>query len=216
MVTAVRKRRLTKAEALEQARRQVTQPRPKPRRPARDEGEEGPSRGRERWISLPPHLMSYIGEEAVICDGFIWTHRRDRKPYEATADGTKRFKVRPVCLGPVAQLDPDSCPPVIAEKGGSGNPDARSIKSPFSVSGEKATRPSDRLSPEQGTFDTLLGRPKKTKFDVRILALAGEGMGARTIARIINREANDAVISFNTVARRLKDLSREANAQEVL
>ena len=32
-------------------------------------------RDRERWLTLPNHLAYYAGEQGVISQGAIWTHR---------------------------------------------------------------------------------------------------------------------------------------------
>jgi hypothetical protein len=108
MVQSPRKprKRLTRAEALEQARKQMKedQARPKPRRVA-DEDSSG-QRDRERWIALPKHLAQYMGEQAVISSGWIWTHRIDRIHSWTDSQGNKHTPVRLVCLGPVTALDP--------------------------------------------------------------------------------------------------------------
>jgi hypothetical protein len=100
MVQSPRKprKRLTQAEALEQARRQIkeAEARPKPKRVA-DEDSSG-QRDRERWVTLPKHLAAYIGEEAVISQGWLWTHRIDRLHATTDAQGTKHIPVRLVCL----------------------------------------------------------------------------------------------------------------------
>jgi hypothetical protein len=83
---------LTRAEALEQARKQMKedQARPKPRRVA-DEDSSG-QRDRERWIALPKHLAQYMGEQAVISSGWIWTHRIDRIHSWTDSQGNKQLR----------------------------------------------------------------------------------------------------------------------------
>jgi hypothetical protein len=99
------RKRLTQAEALEQARRQIkeAEARPKPKRAANDDSAE--TRERERWVVLPKHLAAYVGEEAVICQGWLWTHRVDRLQATTDTQGIKHIPVKLVCLGPVDALD---------------------------------------------------------------------------------------------------------------
>ena len=68
------------------------------------------SRDRERWISLPKHLAAYIGEQAVISQGWLWTHRIDRHSATTDSQGTTHIPARLVYLGPVDALDPNYKP----------------------------------------------------------------------------------------------------------
>ena len=111
MVTTLPKpkqsKRLTQAEALEQARAQIkeTEARPRPKRVA---GEDSSGqRDRERWITLPTHLAVYGGEQAVISSGWLWTHRLNRLHSWTDSQGNKHTPVYLVCLGPVDALDPN-------------------------------------------------------------------------------------------------------------
>src|SRR5919106_5758329 len=113
-VPAKARKRLTQAEALEQARAQMRAERvsPKPKRATprdgvrvTDEDISGP-RDRERWITLPKHLSIYVGEQAVISQGYVWTHRVDRRAARTDDNGVKRTPVRLVNLGPVDALNP--------------------------------------------------------------------------------------------------------------
>jgi hypothetical protein len=59
----------------------------------------------DRWITLPPHLALYPGEQAVINSSYVWTHRMDRS--KSLADGgVMRVPVRPLCLGTTDVLTP--------------------------------------------------------------------------------------------------------------
>src|SRR5919106_683115 len=90
------RKRLTQAEALEQARARIlaeeSSPKPKP---ATDEDSSGP-RDRERWITLPKHLALYPKEQAVISQGHIMTHRADRRSAWVDDKGVKHTPVRGV------------------------------------------------------------------------------------------------------------------------
>jgi hypothetical protein len=59
----------------------------------------------DRWITLPPHLALYPGEQAVINSDYVWTHRMDR-PQSLADGGVMRVPVRPVCLGTTDVLTP--------------------------------------------------------------------------------------------------------------
>jgi hypothetical protein len=98
--------------ALEQVRKQIKedQTRSKPRGVADEDSSE--TRDRERWVSLPKHLAQYTEERAVVSQGWLWTHRLDRRHATTDSQGTKHIPVRLVCLGPVAALDPNYEPKI--------------------------------------------------------------------------------------------------------
>jgi hypothetical protein len=194
------RKRLTQAEALEQARAQIKedQARPKPKRVA-DEDSSG-QRDRERWITLPKHLAQYLGEQAVISSGWIWTHRIDRHSARVDSDGVKLIPVHPVCLGPVDALDPNYKP----ENLGLGQPTIEGDKTPDFMLGSDASCSSEHLSGNEGVLSPLGGRPKKNGHDELILQLAGEGKGAKAIARALHRHGIE--MSYRTVARRLAEI----------
>jgi hypothetical protein len=129
------RKRLTQAEALEQARRQMkeAEARPKPKRAANDDSVE--TRDRERWVVLPKHLAAYVGEQAVISSGWIWTHRLDRLHSWTDSQGNKHTPVRLVCLGPADALDPNYKP----EKKELSQPTAEGDKTPDFVLGSDAS-----------------------------------------------------------------------------
>jgi len=168
---------LTQAEALEQVRAQIRaeQFHPKERRTS---GEDAPdTRDRERWIALPKHLAQYVGEQAVIRSGWIWTHRIDRIHSWTDSQGNKHIPVRLVCLGPVAALDPHYKP----ENKALGQSTVEGDKIPNFVLGSKARCSSDHLSENEGVLSPLGGRPKKNGHDELILQLAAEGMEANSV-----------------------------------
>src|ERR671919_762379 len=97
-VPAKARKRLTQAEALEQARVRIQAEKvsPKPKQIA-DEERPGP-RDREQWMTLPRHLARYVGEQAVVSQGYIWTRRKDRKGRKASwidDRGVKHTPTRP-------------------------------------------------------------------------------------------------------------------------
>jgi hypothetical protein len=192
--------RLTQAEALEQARKQMKedQARPKPKRVADEDSSE--TRDRDRWVGLPKHLSQYIGEQAVISQGVLWTHRIDRHSATTDSQGTKHIPVRLVCLGPVAALDPN----YQREKTGLGQRAPEGNKSRDFVLNGNASQPSSHRASEGGNSDTPLGRPKTRLDDVLILKLAAEGQGVKAIARALGREGQK--VSHMTIARRLTEL----------
>jgi hypothetical protein len=130
-----RSKRLTQAEALERVRKQMkeAEARPKPKRVA-DEDSSGP-RDRDRWVSLPKHLAQYVGEQAVVSQGWLWTHRIDRHSARVDSDEVKRTPVHPVCLGPVDALDPNYKP----KNKGLGQSTVEGDKTPDLVLGLEAT-----------------------------------------------------------------------------
>jgi hypothetical protein len=195
-----RRKRLTQSEALEQARAQIkeAEARSKPRRAANDDSSE--TRDRERWIVLPKHLAAYVGEEAVISQGWLWTHRIDRHSASVDSDGVKRMTVYPVCLGPVAALEANYQP----EKPGLGKQTAEGNKSRDFVLNSHASQPSDHLVSDGGNSDTLLGRPRTQLDDGLVLKLAAEGQGVKAIARSLRRQGQK--VSHMTIARRLAAL----------
>jgi hypothetical protein len=105
-----RRKRLTQAEALEQARAQIKEagPRSKPKRVADEDSSE--VRDRDRHVILPKHLAQYAEEQAVVSQGALWTHRLDRHSATTDSQGTTHIPVRLVCLGPVDALDPNFKP----------------------------------------------------------------------------------------------------------
>jgi hypothetical protein len=92
------RKRVTKAEALKQARAQIWAKKvlPKPR-PARDEDSPRP-RDRDRWFILPKHLAAYAGELGVISQGHIWTYRVDRQRVGSTATESSTTRSRAYTL----------------------------------------------------------------------------------------------------------------------
>jgi hypothetical protein len=101
------RKRPTQAEALEQARAQIQAEKVSPKtKRATDEVSSSP-RDREQWITLPKHLAIYVGEQAVVSQGHIWTHRIDRREAWTDDKGVKHTPVKAVYLGPVEALDPN-------------------------------------------------------------------------------------------------------------
>jgi hypothetical protein len=202
------RKRLTQAEALEQARARLQEEEssPKPRR-ARAEDNTGP-RDRERWITLPKHLAMYPGEIGVIDQGWIWSHRIDRRAARTDANGVKHTPVRVVCLGPVDALNPN----FKHENKRPGQRNAKGVKTSQFVLGSDATCTDDRLSSgkgflappfnsDQGRFG---GRPKKDGHDDLILRLTKEGLGCKAIARVLRRDG--VSLSPSTICRRLEKI----------
>ena len=199
MVNAATKtrKRLTQAEALDQARARIQAEKvsPKPKRVA-DEDSLGP-RDREQWITLPKHLSMYVGEQGVISQGYVWTHRVDRRAGWTDADGVKHYPYRGVYLCPVDALDPNyQC-----ENKGPGQRTAKGDKTPSSVLDSEASSSDGHLLETEGVLSPLGGRPGKDGHDDLILQLAAEGKGSKTIARTLNRDGIE--ISYRTVSRRL-------------
>jgi hypothetical protein len=194
------RKRLTQAEALEQARRQMkeAETRSKPKRVADEDSSE--VRDRDRHVILPKHLAQYVGEEAVVSQGVLWTHRLDRHSATTDSQGTKHIPVKLVCLGPAAVLDPNNQP----AKSGLGQRTAEGNKSGDFVLNSNASRPSDYPVSEGDNFDTPLGRPKTPLDDDLILKLAAEGQGVKAIARSLRRQGQK--VSHMTIARRLAAL----------
>jgi hypothetical protein len=193
------RKRLTQAEALEQARAQIwaEQVTPKTKR-VTDHDSSGP-KDREQWIVLPKHLALYVGEQVVISQGHIWTHRIDRRSARVGSDGVKHTPVRLVCLGPVDALDPN----YKRENIGPGQRTAKGDKTPDFVLGSDAGCTDSHLSGNKGVLSPLGGRPKKNGHDDLILQLAGEGKGCKAIARTLRRDGFS--ISSRTVSRRLAE-----------
>ena len=191
---------LTKAVALEQARAQIRaeQVHPKERRTSGEDGSN--TRDRERWITLPKHLAMYAGEQAVISSGWIWTHRIDRLHSWTDPQGNKHAPVRLVCLGPADALDPNYKP----ENKGLSQPTAEGDKTPDFVLGSDASCSSEHLLENEGVLSPPGGRPKKNGHEDLILQLAGEGKGAKAIARALHRHGIE--MSYRTVARRLAEM----------
>jgi hypothetical protein len=143
-----RKKRLTQAEALEQVRAQIRVEKvsPKPRWVReRSDGPDGPGhsthdgsgqRDREQWITLPKHLSMYVGEQGVISQGYVWTHRVDRRAARTDANGVKRTPVRLVNLGPVDARNPN----YQRENNGPGQQTVKGAKTPGFVLDSKASR----------------------------------------------------------------------------
>jgi hypothetical protein len=194
------RKRLTQAEALEQARARLQEEEssPKPRR-AKGEDNSGP-RDRERWITLPKHLSMYTGEKGVIDQGHIWTHRIDRRAARTDANGARRTPVRLVNLGPVEALDPH----YNRENKGPGQQTTKGAKTPDFVLDSKASRSEDHLLETEVVLAPPGGRPRKDGHDDLILQLAAEGKGAKVITRLLRRDG--AVLSPRTVARRLEQM----------
>jgi hypothetical protein len=195
-----RRKRLTQSEALEQARAQIkeAEARPKPKRAANDDSSE--TRDRERWVVLPKHLAAYMGEQAVVSQGWLWTHRLNRHSATTDSRGTKHIPVELVCLGPVAALDPNYKP----ENKGPGQSTVEGDKTPDSVLDSDASCSIEHLSENGRVLSPLGGRPKKNGHDDLILQLAAEGKGTKAIARALHRDG--ILISSRTVARRLAEL----------
>jgi hypothetical protein len=147
-------------------------------------------------------LSQYVGEQAVISQGVLWTHRIDRHAATTDSQGTKHIPVKLVCLGPVHALGPSRQ----REKTGLGQRAAEGNKSRDFVLNGNASRPSDHLESEEGNSDTPLGRPQIRLDDALILKLAGEGQGVKAIARSLRRQGQ--MVSHMTVARRLTKLRR--------
>ena len=210
------RKRLTRGEALEQARAQIQAEKvfPKPKQIA-DEERPGP-RDREQWMTLQKHLAGYVGEQAVVSQGYIWTHRVDRRGAWTDDNGVKHSPVRAVCLGPAEALDPNYKPGqrpdgigTLAgmgrsiQKKGPGQRTAEGDKTPGFVLGSEARGSSDHLSENKGVLAPPGGRPRKDGHDDLILQLAAEGKGTKAIARTLNRDGIE--ISYRTVARRLSE-----------
>jgi hypothetical protein len=195
-----RKRRLTQAQALQQVREQIkeAEARPKPKRVADEDSTE--TRDRDRWVVLPKHLSQYVGEQAVISQGVLWTHRIDRHSATTDSQGTKHIPVQLVCLGPTDALDPNYKP----ENKGLGQQSVEGDKTPGFMLGSDATCTNSHLSENERVLSPLGGRPKKNGHDELILQLAAEGKGTKAIARTLNRDGVE--ISYRTIARRLSEL----------
>ncbi len=196
-------RKLTRAEALEQARAQIKEDQARPtksERAANDDSSE--ARDRDRHISLPKHLAQFAGEAGVVSQGWVWTHRLDRHSATTDSQGTKHIPVKLVCLGPVAALEPNYQP----EKPGLGKQTAEGNKSGDFVLNSNASRPSDHLESEGGNSDTLLGCPRTQLDDGLVLKLAAEGQGVKAIARSFRRQGQK--VSHMTIARRLAALKK--------
>jgi hypothetical protein len=198
--TTKTRKRLTRAESLAQARAQLQAEKvsPKPKR-VEDEDSPGP-RDREQWLVLPRHLARYVGEQAVVSQGYIWTHRVDRRSARTDANRVKHSPVRAVCLGPVDALNPN----YQRENNGSGQQTTKGAKTPSSVLGSKASRSDDHLLETEGVLSPAGGRPKKNGCDDLILLLAAEGLGSKAIAKVLRRDG--VSISSRTVSRRLAEI----------
>jgi hypothetical protein len=116
------------------------------------------------------------------------------------SQGTKHLKVRLICLGPVAALDPNYQP----EKSGLGQRTSEGNKSRDFVLNSNASQPSDHLVSDGGNSDTFLGRPRTQLDDGLVLKLAAEGQGVKAIARSLRRQGQK--VSHMTIARRLAAL----------
>jgi hypothetical protein len=150
-----RKKRLTLGAALEQARAQIRGEKVAPKQSADEHGAE--SRDRERWITLPKHLSMYVGEEGVISQGYVWTHRVDRKAARTDASGVKRTPVRLVNLGPVDAPGPN----YQRENKGPGQLHAKGAKTPQFVLGSEASSSNDHLSNNGRVLSPSGGRPRR-------------------------------------------------------
>jgi hypothetical protein len=194
------RKRLSKAEALEQVRAQIwaNKVSPKPKR-ATDEESSRP-RDRDRWVTLPKHLAAYAGELGVISQGHIWTHRIDRRAARTDANGTRRTPVRLVNLGPVDALDPN----YQHENNWPGQRTVKGAKTPRFVLGSKASRSDDHLLEHDGVLAPPGGRPRKDGQDDLIAQWANEGLGCKAISRMLRRDGAD--LSPRTVSRRLEKL----------
>ena len=204
-----KRRRLSKAEALEQARLQLREQQARPKDPRAAGGNQsGPARDRDRWIPLPKHLACYAEEQAVISHGSIWNHRID--PYSATvdADGVRHTPVSLVSIGPLAALDPN----YQRENPAPGQPDSEGDKTPGFVLGAGASRSIDHSSETGRVLSPLGGRPKKSSHDDLIMQLASEGKGSKAIARSLGRLG--VSLSYRTVARRLSEFKQEQLGME--
>jgi hypothetical protein len=195
-----RKRRLTQAQALQQVREQIKEAESRPKSKRIDSQDSTETRDRERWITLPKHLAQYVGEQAVISSGWIWTHRLDRLHSWTDSQGNKHTPVRLVCLVPADALDPNYKP---GNKGLS-QPTAEGDKTPDFVLGSDASCSSEHLSGNEEVLSPLGGRPKKSEHDDLILQLAAEGKGTKAIARALHRDGIE--MSYRTVARRLAEM----------
>jgi hypothetical protein len=145
-------------------------------------------------------LSQYVGEQAVISQGVLWTHRIDRHAATTDSQGTKHIPVKLVCLGPVDALDPSRQ----REKTGLGQRTSEGNKSRDFVLNSNASQPSDHLVSDGGNSDTLLGRPRTQLDDGLVLKLAAEGQGVKAIARSLRRQGQK--VSHMTIARRLAAL----------
>jgi len=182
-VPTISRKRLSKSEALEQARSLLKEDHDI-RRPKNVTTEDRAiPRDRDRPIELPSHLAVHPGEHGIISSGFIWTHRADWQASIIDAVGTKRTPIRPVCLGPVAALNPD----FKSENPGPGQAEAEGDKTPGFVLGSGASRSIDHLSENERVLSPQGGRPKKTGSDHVIQQLATEGQGSKAIARSLGR-----------------------------
>ncbi|HZA23530.1 MAG TPA: hypothetical protein VFA32_13180 [Dehalococcoidia bacterium] len=200
MVSAPAKarKRLTQAEALEQARERIRAEKEAPKQSTDKDGSG--SGGRERWLLLPKHLSMYAGEQGVVDQGRIWSHRADRRAARTDANGVKHTPVRLINLGPVDALDPN----YKRENNGPGQPTAKGAKTPSFVLGSKASGSSDHLLETEGVLSPPGGRPRKDGQDDLIAQWAGEGLGAKAISRLLRRDGAD--LSPRTVSRRLEKL----------
>jgi hypothetical protein len=194
-------KRLTQTEALQQARAEIQaeQVSPKPKRVADDDGSE--PRDRERWRPLPKHLAAYAGEQAIISQGHVWTHRVDRRAGWTDSDGVKHYPCRGVYLGPVDALDPNY---QHAENKGPGKRAAEGDKTPSFVLGSKASSSDTCRLEADGVLAPLGGRPRKDGHDDLIQQFAQEGLGCRVISRLLRRDGVE--LSPRTVSRRLEQL----------
>jgi hypothetical protein len=196
-----RKRRLTQAQALQQVREQIkeAESRLKPKRVADEDSTE--TRDRDRHITLPKHLAQYVGEQAVVSQGYVWSHRPDWKASWVDDDGVKHTPVRPVCLGPTDALDPNYRP----GHSGLSQSTIKGCKNTDFVLSAEATCTNDHL-PSLESFDTPRGRPRIDHLDDLILDLTAEGRGVKAVARSLRNRGYK--VSYSTISRRLMEMKR--------
>jgi len=202
------RKRLTQGEALQQARAQMREHQAWPKPKWINSQDSSDTRARDRHVILPKHLAQYVGEQAVISQGVLWTHRIDQLHASTDSPGNKHIPVWLVCLGPVAALDPNYQP----EKSGLGQRASEGNRSRDFVLNGNASRPGDYLESEGGNSDTPLGGPKTRLDDALILKLAAEGQGVKAIARALGREGQK--VSHMTVTRRLTALKEKQKPRE--
>jgi hypothetical protein len=194
-------KRLTKAVALVQARERIRkdQFQVKAKR-STDEDGSGPRDG-DQWLALPKHLAGYVDEQAVLSQGYVWSHRPDWGASWVDDAGVKHIPVRPVCLGPTDALHPNYRP----GNSSLSQSSVKGCKNTEFVLGSEATCTNDHL-PGSESFETRRGRPRIDQLDDLILDLTAEGRGVKAVARWLRNQGYR--ISYSTVSRRLVEMKR--------
>jgi hypothetical protein len=108
-------------------------------------------------MTLPKHLSMYVGEQGVISQGYVWTHRVDRRAARTDTSGVKRTPVRLVNLGPVDALNPS----YQRENNRPGQQAAKGAKTPDFVLDSKASRSDDHLLETEGLWHPLEVGPER-------------------------------------------------------